>query len=65
MPYARDGWRGRSGHVIDDMADIAWALPPRLVRFERIANCGHGPFFDAPDRTIDVIREFIAAEEAA
>jgi pimeloyl-ACP methyl ester carboxylesterase len=51
--------------TIDDMADIARALPPHLLRFERIANCGHGPFFDAPDRTIDVIREFIAAEEAA
>ena len=47
--------------TIDDMADIAAAIPKRLVRFERIANCGHGPFFDAPERTLDVIREFIAA----
>jgi proline iminopeptidase len=50
--------------TIDDMADIAAAIPQHLVRFERIPNCGHGPFFDAPDRTLDVIREFITGEAA-
>jgi proline iminopeptidase len=47
--------------TIDDMADIAAALPPHLVRLERIPDCGHGPFFDRPEHTIKVIREFIAA----
>ena len=51
--------------TIDDMADIASALPSHLVRFERIPNCGHGTFFDAPERTLAVIREFIATEVAA
>jgi proline iminopeptidase len=43
------------------MAEIAAAVPPHLARYEPIADCGHGPFFDRPERTIDVIREFIAA----
>ena len=47
--------------TIDDMADIARAIPQQLVQFERIPNCGHGPFFDAPDHTIDVIRAFITS----
>jgi proline iminopeptidase len=47
--------------TIEDMADIASAIPAHLVRFERIQDCGHGPFFDAPDRTMQVIKEFIAA----
>ncbi len=50
--------------TIDDMADIAAAIPQHLVRFERIANCGHGPFFDAPERTLTVMREFITGEAA-
>lgn len=45
--------------TIDDMAEIAASLPPHLVRFERIPNCGHGPFFDAPEETMRVVREFI------
>jgi proline iminopeptidase len=44
---------------IEDMAEIAAAIPKGLARFERIPDCGHGPFFDAPERTLDVIREFI------
>ena len=51
--------------TIDDMADIAAAIPSQLVRFERIPNCGHGPFLDAPERTLAVIREFITEERAA
>jgi proline iminopeptidase len=47
--------------TIDDMADIAAALPPHLVRFERIPDCGHGPFFDRPEHTLKIIREFILA----
>lgn len=44
---------------IEDMADIAAGIPQHLVRFERIPDCGHGPFFDAPERTVALIREFI------
>ncbi len=41
---------------------IAAALPPRLVRFERFANCGHGVFGDDPERAFAVIRDFILSE---
>jgi pimeloyl-ACP methyl ester carboxylesterase len=40
--------------------EIAAALPPDLVRFERFPNCGHGVVHDAPERAMAVIREFIA-----
>ena len=43
---------------IQDQEDIAAALPQHLVRFERFANAGHGPYRDDP-RVFDVIREFI------
>jgi len=29
-------------HPIESQADIAAALPPSLVQFERFADCGHG-----------------------
>ena len=41
--------------------EIAAALPPRFVRFERFAGCGHGVVHDAPERAMAVIREFIRA----
>jgi pimeloyl-ACP methyl ester carboxylesterase len=41
--------------------EIAAALPPHLVRFERFSGCGHGVVHDAPDRAMAVIREFIEA----
>jgi alkanesulfonate monooxygenase SsuD/methylene tetrahydromethanopterin reductase-like flavin-dependent oxidoreductase (luciferase family) len=41
-------------------ADIAAALPPHLVRFERLAACGHAVLPDAPERALAVIRDFIA-----
>jgi len=46
-------------HPIESQADIAAALPPHLVRFERFANCGHAVMPDAPERTSASIREFI------
>jgi pimeloyl-ACP methyl ester carboxylesterase len=46
-------------HPIESQADIAAALPPYLVRFERFANCGHAVIPDAPDRAMAVIRDFI------
>jgi proline iminopeptidase len=47
---------------IDDQADIAAALPPGLVRFERFPGCGHGTYRDDPARTFAVLREFLAME---
>jgi pimeloyl-ACP methyl ester carboxylesterase len=47
-------------HPIESQADIAAALPPHLVQFERFANCGHAVVPDAPERAMAVIRDFIA-----
>lgn len=47
-------------HPIESQADIAAALPPHLVRFERFADCGHAIIPDQPERAMAVIREFIA-----
>jgi pimeloyl-ACP methyl ester carboxylesterase len=44
---------------IECQEDIAAALPPHLVRFERFAGCGHGVVPDAPERAMAVIRDFI------
>ena len=47
-------------HPIESQADIAAALPPHLVQFERFENCRHAVIPDAPERAMAVIREFIA-----
>jgi pimeloyl-ACP methyl ester carboxylesterase len=47
-------------HPIESQADIAAALPSHLVQFERFANCRHAVVTDAPERTMAVIRDFIA-----
>jgi pimeloyl-ACP methyl ester carboxylesterase len=44
---------------IEDSEDIANAISPDLVRFERFANAGHGVFRDDPERALAVMREFI------
>src|SRR5436190_1842296 len=46
-------------HPIESQADIAAALPPHLVRFERFAGCRHAVIPDAPGEGIALIREFI------
>jgi proline iminopeptidase len=46
-------------HPIESQADIAAALPPHLVQFERFADCRHGVMPDEPERTLAVIRDFI------
>jgi pimeloyl-ACP methyl ester carboxylesterase len=46
-------------HPIESQADIAVALPPEFVQFERFADCGHGVVFDAPERAMALLREFI------
>src|SRR5207248_10810369 len=38
----------------------ARSLPSHLVRFERLANCGHAIHGDDPDTVLSLIREFIA-----
>lgn len=42
-----------------DMEEIAAALPPHVVRFERFAHAGHGVFRDQPDRFFLCLRKFI------
>jgi proline iminopeptidase len=44
---------------IECQIDLAAALRPDLVHFERFPNCGHGVLTDAPDRGLQVIRDFI------
>jgi proline iminopeptidase len=44
---------------IEDQADIAAALPPEWVRFERFPGCRHGVFHDAPARAFALLREFL------
>jgi proline iminopeptidase len=46
-------------HPIESRADIAAALPPNLVQFERVADCGHGVVPDAPERAMALLREFV------
>jgi pimeloyl-ACP methyl ester carboxylesterase len=46
-------------HPIESQAEIAAALPPHLVQFERFPDCGHAVIPDAPERGLAVIREFI------
>jgi pimeloyl-ACP methyl ester carboxylesterase len=46
-------------HPIESQADIAAALPPHLVQFERFANCGHAVVPDAPERAMPIIRDFV------
>jgi pimeloyl-ACP methyl ester carboxylesterase len=44
---------------IECQADIAAALPPQFVRFERFVACGHAVVPDAPDAALAMIRNFI------
>jgi hypothetical protein len=44
---------------IECQADIAAALPPHLVRFERFPGCGHAVVPDASDAALAMIRNFI------
>jgi pimeloyl-ACP methyl ester carboxylesterase len=46
-------------HPIESQADIAAALPPQLVQFERFENCRHAVVTDAHERAMAVIRDFI------
>jgi proline iminopeptidase len=50
-------------HPIESQADLAAALPPHLVRFERFANTRHACVQDAPEQTLAAIRRFIKASK--
>jgi pimeloyl-ACP methyl ester carboxylesterase len=45
---------------LEDALEIAAALPPRLCRFERFANVGHGAWRDDPEAAFALLRDFIA-----
>jgi pimeloyl-ACP methyl ester carboxylesterase len=45
-----------------DSEDIAAALPPALVRFERFIGAGHGVGHDAPERYYSLLRAFVRGE---
>jgi proline iminopeptidase len=49
---------------VADAQDIVDALPPDLVRFECLDDCGHGTYRDQPERTFAIIREFLAPDAA-
>jgi pimeloyl-ACP methyl ester carboxylesterase len=44
---------------IEDAQEIAAALPPQWVQFERFANVGHGAWRDDPEAALAVLRRFI------
>ncbi|HEY1850916.1 MAG TPA: alpha/beta hydrolase [Candidatus Binataceae bacterium] len=44
---------------IEDCEDLARTIPSGFVRFERFPNAGHGVFRDAPERALQVLRDFI------
>jgi pimeloyl-ACP methyl ester carboxylesterase len=46
-------------HPIESQAELASALPPHLVQFERFPGCRHAVVPDAPERAMAVIRDFI------
>ena len=46
---------------IEDAQEIAAALPPQWVQFERFANVGHGAWRDDADAAFAVLRRFITA----
>ncbi len=46
---------------IQDSEEIAAALPPELMRFERFPATGHGIVRDAPERFIQLLKEFVTS----
>jgi pimeloyl-ACP methyl ester carboxylesterase len=45
--------------TIQDAEEIAAAMPPNLVRFERFRDAGHGVYRDRPEEFFKILREFI------
>jgi proline iminopeptidase len=48
---------------IESQADLAAALPPHLMQFERFADCRHACIQDAPEQTLAAIRGFILGQK--
>lgn len=46
-----------------DAQDIAAALPPQWLRFERVADAGHGVWRDQPETGLGLLRRFITAPD--
>jgi pimeloyl-ACP methyl ester carboxylesterase len=44
---------------VEDAEEIAAALPPQWLQFERFPGVGHGPWRDDPARTLAVLRRFL------
>ena len=57
--FTKPGGEDGPVHPIESQADLAAALPPHLVQFERFADCRHAVIPDAPERGMAVIRDFI------
>ena len=47
--------------TIEDMQDVADAIAPGLVQFERFAEAGHGVFRDELEQALQLLRDFITA----
>jgi pimeloyl-ACP methyl ester carboxylesterase len=47
--------------TINDAEDIAAAIAPNIVRFERFPNAGHGVYRDQPEGFFKLLREFIVS----
>jgi pimeloyl-ACP methyl ester carboxylesterase len=45
--------------TIEDVKEIAAAIPPPFVRLEHFPNAGHGVFRDRPEEFFKVLRQFI------
>lgn len=45
---------------LEDAQEIAAALPPQWLRFERFERAGHGAWRDEPEPALALLREFIA-----
>ncbi|GAC1380742.1 MAG: hypothetical protein NVSMB4_09540 [Acidimicrobiales bacterium] len=39
---------------------MAARIPAHLLRFEQLADCGHGTYRDQPERTVEILQEFLA-----
>ncbi|HET9284849.1 MAG TPA: alpha/beta hydrolase [Candidatus Angelobacter sp.] len=48
---------------ITEMEEIIRALPSGLAIFEKIPDCGHGIYRDAPERLVRLLREFLGVCE--
>ena len=50
---------------VENQHEFAALIAPELVRDEAFEGGGHGPEADAPERTMNLMRDFIAPEKTA